>query len=163
MIHYHLKKWLWCTYKGIHFTIINHLYICMHETKKSNNQSKHRPSQNFGQVKGQVRIYRILNYALLIVNVSVESNSWKYNLINWHWPVFLLSSSFQFPSSYLSDHSDSLKMPQLSLNVNHRQLNNHHKMSTKHIRNTKAMAERIAYRLLIWSSPVRFSLCRYCF
>ena len=31
------------------------------------------------------------------------------NLMNWHWRVFPLSSSFPFPSSFLSDHSDPLK------------------------------------------------------
>ena len=104
-----------------------------------------------------------MSSALLIVNVSVESNPRKYNLINWHWPVFPLFSSFQFPSSYLSDHSDPLKMSQLSLNVNHRQLNNHHKTSTKPLRNAEAVAECMPYRLLVWSSLVRFSLWRYCF
>ena len=33
----------------------------------------------------------------------------KEQLINWHWPVIPLYS-FHFPSSYLSDHSDPLKI-----------------------------------------------------
>ena len=33
----------------------------------------------------------------------------KTNLMNWHWPLFPLSSSLHFPSSFLSDHTDPLK------------------------------------------------------
>ena len=134
----------------------------MHEKpKKSNNQSKQRPSPRNNPIFKTMllSIYRTLNSSLLIVNVSVESNSRKYKLINWHWPVFPLSSSFQFPSSYLSDHSDPLKISRLSFNVNHRQFYNHHITSTKHIRNIEAMADRLTSRCLIWRSPVRFSLC----
>ena len=135
------------------------------KTKKSNNQSKQRPSTPNNPVFKTIlfSIYRILNSVILIVNGSVESNSRKYNLINWHWPVFSLSSSFPFPSSYLSDHSDPLKMLQLSLNVNHQELYNHHKTWTKHVCDTEAMAEWLVSRCLNWSSPVWFSLWRYCF
>ena len=125
--------------------------------KKTKNQIT---NQNKGQVHQTIlfsklyyiSIYRILTSALLIVNVSVESNSRKYNIINWHWPVFPLSSFFLFPSSYLSDYSDPVKMPQLSLNVNHRQCHNHYKTSTKQIRNTDAMAERLG----VWCAVPRF-------
>ena len=70
--------------KGIHFTIIDHLYICMHEKpKKSSNQLKQRPTAPNNPIFKTIllSIYRILNLALLIMNVSVES---KYNVINWH-------------------------------------------------------------------------------
>ena len=147
MINYCLNKCLGCSYKGIHFKIINHLYIqyvCMKKQKKSNNQSKQRPSPPNNPIFNTIllSIYRILNSALLIVNVSVEYTFFSFF-------QFPLSSSFQFPSSYLSDHSDPVKMPQLSLNVNHRQLYNHHKTSTKCICNTEAMAEHLASRYLV--------------
>ena len=45
MINYRLNKWLCCSYKGINFTIINHLYTYMHE--KTKNQIT---NQNKGQV-----------------------------------------------------------------------------------------------------------------
>ena len=60
--------------QGIHFTIINHLYISMHEKqKKSNKQSKQRRSLPNKPIFKTIllSIYRILNSALLIVNVSV--------------------------------------------------------------------------------------------
>ena len=37
--------------------------------------------------------------------------------------MFPLSSSFEFPSSFLSDHSDPLKISELSLNANHQDVN----------------------------------------
>ena len=76
MLNYHLNQWLWCSYKGIHFTIINHIHIYAWKTKKSNNQSKQRPSPlnkpSFKTIL--LSIYRILNSALFIMNVSVEPN-----------------------------------------------------------------------------------------
>ena len=44
IINDHLYQGLWCSYKGIHFTIINHIYIYMHE-----NQEKSITNQNKGQ------------------------------------------------------------------------------------------------------------------
>ena len=70
------------------FYNINHLYICMHEKPKNQitNQNKGQLSPPNNPIFKTIllSIYRILNSALLIVNVSVESNSRKYNLINWH-------------------------------------------------------------------------------
>ena len=142
MLNYRLNQWLWCSYKGIHITINNH--IC---TKNNiNNQSKQRPTPPNNPIFKTIllNIYRILNSAF-IMNVSVEPSFRKKNLINWHWKVFPLSSSFQFPYSFQPDHFDQLKMSQLSLNVNHRPLHNHHKTSIKHTPHTDGMAQCTAY------------------
>ena len=59
----------------------------MHEkTKNQITNKKKRPSPPNNPIFKTIllSIYRILNSALLVVNVSVESNSRKYNLINWH-------------------------------------------------------------------------------
>ena len=104
-----LNEWIWCSYRKIHFTIINRIYIYMH--KKITNQNK-------GQVH-QTILFSKLHYWVFkqfIMNVSVEPNlPWKN----------CTHQFFHFPSSFLSDHSDPLKkfnfplMPTTGNNSNH--------------------------------------------
>ena len=87
------------------------------KNKKSNNKPKQRQSPLNDPVFKTIllSIYTILNSALLIMNVSAEPNFLKIQLNKLALTsLSSLSSYFQFPSSYLSVHSDPLKMPQLS-------------------------------------------------
>ena len=78
------------------------------------------------------------------MNVSVEPNLPEKKQINYHWQVFPLSSSFQFPSFFLSDHSDPLKISQLRLNANTGHFTMHLKTATKHPANTVTVAQHTA-------------------
>ena len=69
-----------------------------------------------GKMKKSHLVYKVNGHVKLVCLYDGWRTCRKNNLMNCHWPVFPLSSSFHSPSSFLSDHSDPLKIFSILIN-----------------------------------------------